>query len=55
VIDPDGPEARTAYYDEYFSRDADEAAATLADEARDDLVDIAEARMLGWALDRVFT
>lgn len=50
--EPDGPEQYRAYYDESFSRD-DDVAATLADEARDDLVDIAEAKMLGWAIDRV--
>jgi hypothetical protein len=50
---PDGPEERTAFYDESFSRDASEDAATRADEARDDLLNLAEAKMLSWAIDRV--
>lgn len=53
--EPDGQEQRTAFYDESFSRDPDEAAATRADEQRDDLMDLAEAKMLGWAIDRVLT
>lgn len=53
--EPDGPEQRTAFYDESFSRDADEIAATLADETRDDLLDIAQARMTSWAIDKVLS
>ena len=57
ILDPDGPEARAAFYDESFSRDADEAAATVADEARDDLpsdlLDIAQARITSFFMDKV--
>lgn len=53
---PDGPAEFREYYDAEFGSDGDKEA-TLADEQRDDLpsdlVDMAEAKMLNWALDRV--
>lgn len=56
-MEPDGPEQYRASYDESFSRDADEAAATLADEQRDDLpsdlLDIAQARITSFFMDKI--
>jgi hypothetical protein len=51
-MEPDGPEERTAAAQEQsWADDAHEAA--LEDHAESQLMDIGEARMLSWAIDRV--
>lgn len=54
---PDGPEQRTAYAED-AARDRDDSEDARLDydadlQRDDDLLDIAQARMLSWALDRV--
>ena len=54
---PDGPEEREADNAEYFDREEDRIDA-IEDRADVDvdaaLMDIAQAKMMNWALDRVF-
>jgi hypothetical protein len=52
VNGPDGLEERTAYAQEQSWRD-DAREAAREDRAESELMDIAQARMLSWAIDRV--
>jgi hypothetical protein len=52
-MEPDGPEQREAYAQEQ-SWAEDERIDAFEDASDSDLMDIAEAKMLGWALDRVY-
>lgn len=54
--EPDGPEQRTSYLEERYDRELDELdlETQLGDEAVDEsLLDLAEARMLSYWLDKV--
>lgn len=49
---PDGLEERTAYAEDRADYQ-DELHDALADRAENELLDIAQARMMAWAIDRV--